>query len=193
MKRLITFVVAIGMACAVMSNALAGDDGPRPGDVFPSITLPAPETGAHKAYLGLSGSDPFNIGDIKGQVVIIEIFSMYCPHCQSEAPFVNQLYEKIENTPSLKAKIKMIGIGAGNTPFEVDVFRKKYQVPFPLFSDADYAAHKAIKEVRTPYFLGVRLDTGGTDRVIFARVGGLGGVDHFLDLILKQSGTDQEP
>jgi peroxiredoxin len=117
---------------------------------------------------------------------------MYCPHCQREAPTVNRLYEKIENTPSLKGKIKMIGIGVGNSPFEVDVFKKRYHIPFPLFPDGDFVVHKAFGEVRTPCFVGVRLHKDGTDRVIYEKVGGLEGVDHFLNLILKGSGIDKE-
>lgn len=192
MKRLIICIVGIWMAFSMLPDALAGD-APQPGNPLPSITLPAPESPVQKAYLGLSRGDPFRIRHIKAQVVIIEIFSMYCPHCQREAPMVNRLYEKIENAPSLKGKIKLIGIGVGNTPFEVDVFRKRYQIPFPLFSDADFVMHKAFGEVRTPFFVGVRLNSDGTDRVIYAKVGGLEGVDDFLDLILKQSGIDQEP
>jgi peroxiredoxin len=191
MKSLIVCIVGIWMAFSMLPDALAGD-GPRPGDPFPSITLPTPESPTHKAYLGLSEGDSFRISQIKARVVIIEIFSMYCPHCQREAPMVNRLYEKIENTPSLKGKIKLIGIGVGNTPFEVDVFRKRYQIPFPLFSDADFILHKAFGEVRTPFFVGVRLNSDGADRVIYGRVGSLEGVDHFLDLILKQSEINQE-
>jgi len=185
------FIVGIWMAFSMAPDALAAD-GPRPGKPLPSITLTAPESPAHKDYLGLSGGGSFHIPQIKARVVIIEIFSMYCPHCQTEAPMVNDLYKKIEDTPSLKGKIKLIGIGAGNTPFEVDVFKKKYQLPFPLFPDPDFVVHKAVGEVRTPCFIGVRLNSDGTDQVFYQKVGGLEGVDHFLGLILKQSGIDQE-
>jgi len=191
MKRLIVCIAGIWMGFCFASGALAGD-GPRLGDPLPSIILPAPEDPAHRRYLGLSDGDSFRIPQIKAEVVIIEIFSMYCPHCQTEAPLVNRLYEKIEATPLLKERIKLIGIGVGNTPFEVGVFKKKYQISFPLFPDADFVMHKAFGEVRTPFFVGVRLNGDGTDRVIYAKVGGLEGVDRFLDLILKQSGIDQE-
>jgi len=191
MRSLIVFIVGIWMAFSMAPDALAAD-GPRPGKPLPSITLTAPESPAHKDYLGLSGGGSVHIPQIKARVVIIEIFSMYCPHCQTEAPMVNDLYKKIEDTPSLKGKIKLIGIGAGNTPFEVDVFKKKYQLPFPLFPDPDFVVHKAVGEVRTPCFIGVRLNSDGTDQVFYQKVGGLEGVDHFLGLILKQSGIDQE-
>jgi peroxiredoxin len=191
MKKLITCLVGIWIVFGMASYALAGD-GPKVGDPLPSITLPTPVDPAHKTYLGLSKGDSFRISQIKARVVIIEIFSMYCPHCQSEAPTVNRLHEKIEATPSLKGKIKLIGIGVGNTPFEVDVFRKKYQAPFPLFSDADFVMHKAFGEARTPCFIGVRLNSDGTDQVFYATTGGLEGVEHFIELILKQSGIDPE-
>jgi len=191
MKKLIVCIAGIWMGFSVIAAALA-QDGPRKGTPLPSITLPAPEDPAHQRYLGLSEGDAFSIPQIKAQVVIIEIFSMYCPHCQREAPMVNRLYEKIENTPSLKDKIKLIGIGAGNTRFEVDIFKKRYQIPFPLFSDADFVIHKAFGEVRTPFFVGVRVNSDGTGRVIYARLGGLEDLDHFLGLMLKESGIDQE-
>jgi len=148
MKRiLIGFVLAFVFSLSIGLPIFAADKPPQKGETLPVINLPTPKSPAEKSYLGLSGEGAFKIPQIKAKAVIIEIFSMYCPYCQKDAPGVNELYTLIDNDPDLKKKIKLIGIGAGNTPFEVGVYKKTYAVPFPLFPDQDFTIHKACGEV----------------------------------------------
>jgi len=63
----------------------------------------------------------------------------------------------IENNPAYKNKIKIIGIGINNSIFETNIFKKKYKIKFPLIPDGDFKLHKIIGEVRTPYFIVVKL------------------------------------
>ncbi len=167
--------------------AVADNKAPQKGETLPAFNLPIPKTSAEKAYLGLSGEGVFKIPQIKAKVVIVEIYSMYCPFCQKDAPGINELYHLIEKTPGLKNKMKIIGIGAGNTPFEVDTFKKTYQVPFPLFPDKDFTIHKACGEVRTPYFIVVKINDDGSHRIVHSQLGDYPGPEPFLDLVLKAS------
>ena len=128
------------------------------------------------------------IHQIKAPVAIMEIFSLYCPYCQREASIVNQLYHAIENNPDLKGKIKLMGIGAGNSSFEADVFKKRYEVPFPLFSDVNFIVHKHFGEVRTPYFTAIKINDDGTHKVIYSKLGSIKEVEKFLKLIVELSG-----
>ena len=129
----------------------------------------------------------FKIPEIKATVVIVKIFSMYCPYCQRDAPNVNSLFNMIENNSGLKGKIKIVGIGAGNSSFEIDIFRKKYNVLFPLFPDNDFVVHKRIGEVRTPYFIALKINRDGSHKVIYSKLGGIEKADQFLELMLKLS------
>jgi thiol-disulfide isomerase/thioredoxin len=160
---------------------------PQVGSVFPEIEFSKSSNPVDLKYLGLSGRGLFKVQQIKAEVVIIEIFSMYCPYCQAEAPNVNNLYALIERNPSLKNKIKIIGIGINNSLFETDIFKKKYKVEFPLIPDGDFKLHKIIGEVRTPYFLVVRLKDGKTE-VIYSKLGALENNYIFLEQILKSAG-----
>lgn len=178
----------IAMSFGMLNWAAFGGTPPQVGEVLPDINLAIPENDAEKAYLGIKGGEFFKIPQIKARVVIIEIFSMYCPYCQREAPKVNQLYSLIENDPVLRDKIKLLGIGAGNSPFEVGVFKGKYNVPFPLISDGDFTLYKSIGEVRTPYFFGVRINDDGTHQVFYSKLGEFGVPEEFLQTVVQLSG-----
>jgi thiol-disulfide isomerase/thioredoxin len=189
MKRKILSLAVI-MLALFMSSAIgsAENSPPKVGSALPEIELLKPHNSADLKYLGLSGSGFFKINQIKARVVIIEIFSMYCPYCQAEAPNVNRLYALIEGNSALKDKIKIIGIGINNSLFETDIFKKKYKVEFPLIPDGDFKLHKIIGEVRTPYFIVVKLNGGKSPEVIYSRLGAIENNDLFLAQIVKSAG-----
>ena len=186
-KNLMSLTVMILLFSAFISPALAANKPPEKGEQLPVINLPIPKNPEERNYLGLSGSGSFKIPQIKAKVVIIEIFSMYCPYCQKDAPGVNELYRLIENNADIKNKIKLIGIGAGNSSYEVEVFKKTYTVPFPLFPDKDFTIHKVCGEVRTPYFMVVKINEDGTHQIVHNQLGNYPGAHPFLDLVLKAS------
>jgi len=189
MKRMfICQTVTIVMLVVLCGPAVVmATSPPKQGGVLPDITLATPTDTTERDYLGLPGGDTFKIPQIKAEVVIIQIFSMYCPHCQREAPRVNELYRIMEETPALKGRMKLIGIGTGNSPFEVDVFKKTYKVPFPLFADRDFSIHKSLGEVRTPYFIGVRIKGGGAHEVFYSKLGGFEKPQAFFELMVELS------
>lgn len=188
MNRLTISFATLFYLLMAASMACAGITPPAEGDLFPEIVLAAPQNSAHRDYLGLAGEDSFTVPQISANVVIVEIFSMYCPYCQKEAPVVNELYRKIQTNSQSKNRVKLIGIGAGNTAFEVDHFRNTYQIPFPLFSDDNFAIHKTIGEVRTPYFFVIGINKDGTHRILSSKPGRLKDPDTFLDTILQRAG-----
>ena len=63
----------------IMVTVAAGADSqpPAEGGVLPDIVLSVPKSPEHQQYLGIAGKDTFKIPEIKAEVVIIEIFSMY--------------------------------------------------------------------------------------------------------------------
>jgi peroxiredoxin len=189
MKKILTFFIGMSVFLLMITYPPLEGASPSKDSVLPGINLSIPKDPAEKGYLGLSGEGLFKIPQIKARIVIVEIFSMYCPYCQKDAPRINELYQAIENNPDLKNKIKIIGIGAGNSSYEVGIFKKTYNVPFPLFSDKDFSIHKAIGEVRTPYFVVIKISEDRTHQVVHSQLGNFPGAEPFLELILKASGS----
>ena len=184
----IYIVVCSLLICFFSATSFAQSKTPQPQDLLPRFEIPAPQSPSDARYLGIETKEPFWITDLDAPIVIIEIFSMYCPFCQREAPRINELYNKVETNAQLKGKIKIIGIGAGNSPFEVNFFRKKFNIPFPMFPDNDFAIHKRLGEVRTPYFIVVSNLPGQCPKVIYSKLGRIKDLDQFLAKITKAVG-----
>jgi len=158
------------------------------GRQMPDLILPVPKHTAEQAYLGISDAPgTFTIQQIKADLLIIEIYSMYCPFCQSEAPRVNQLFDLIQKDPQLSRKVKLIGIGVGNSAYEVEYYKSNYKVPFPLFPDEDFTIHKQCGEVRTPYFISLK-PGAGKNKITHLQAGGFESAEQFLRQVLTSAG-----
>ena len=138
----------------------------KAGDFFPEVPMEMPEDPKERAYLGLSEGMTFTLKQVKADVVLIEILSVYCPSCQLQAPLYNKLFDLIENDPKTKGRIKIIGIAAGNGNPEIKDFREKRHVLFPILPDRYFEMHRAIGGSRTPFTIYVRQDPSGHDGVV---------------------------
>jgi thiol-disulfide isomerase/thioredoxin len=187
MRKILMPLVAVALLFLVSNPNLAANLPPVKGGVLPPFKLPIPKDPVEKSYLGLSGKGFFRVPQIKARVVIIEIFSMYCPQCQKIAPGIEELYHIIENDMDLKNKIKLIGIGAGDSRYEVEVFKKTYNTPFPLFPDNDFTIHKALGDIRTPYFIAIKINKDETYEVIHSELDSFKEAQTFLELMITAS------
>ena len=74
MRFILQFIFAL-ILCPLA--VVAAIKPPAEGGILPEIVLSAPENSELQQYLGLTGKKTFTIPEIKAEVVLIEIFSMY--------------------------------------------------------------------------------------------------------------------
>ncbi|GAB6039122.1 TlpA disulfide reductase family protein [Fundidesulfovibrio butyratiphilus] len=152
----ILFLLAV-LFTAGAAHAGQGTDGTptRPlaiGQQAPELNLAGPLAADQAKMLGVkAGQERYALSDIQAKALILVVYSMYCPYCQQEGPRLVALHELIASR-GLEGKVGLVGLAAGNSPYEVNLYREKYGVGFPLFPDKDFAAYKALGQVGTPFF-----------------------------------------
>ena len=138
----------------------------KKGNAFPEIALKAPSQAKDRTYLGISGGDRFTIKDLKAEVILVEIFDVYCLPCQKQAPLFRELFGLIQSNPAVREKIKMIGIAVANDEAEIKKFKDHFQVPYPIVSDPDYTLFEAVGKPPAPFSIIVRRDPGGKSALV---------------------------
>ncbi len=87
-------VLLVLLLVAPYSPALAGrciDMGER----FPEIALPQPHQEHQRTYLGLAPGKTFTLSQVGGEVVLVEILNVLCPHCKKQTLPYNKLFQMI--------------------------------------------------------------------------------------------------
>ncbi|MGC9965481.1 MAG: TlpA disulfide reductase family protein [Syntrophobacteraceae bacterium] len=187
----IPVVLLVLLAClsTYRVQALLAQTTPDEGEMFPDLKLSIPQRMEEREYLKIY-EGPFQLSQVDSDVLIVQIYSMYCPYCQKEAPNINALQQAISTCPEIKSHVKIIGIGAGNSIFEVNAYRDLFRIEFPLIPDSDFSVHKALGEVRTPYYFVLSKKASGL-KVVYSRVGSIGDPMDFLELVCARTGISR--
>ncbi len=178
-------LVIVFLSWTFHAPALAEGSLPVKGGKLPIIRLPIPKDSNEKIYLGLSGDGFFEIPQIRSKGVLIKIFNLYCPICQSTAAAMTEVYHQIENNPGLRDKLKLIGIGAGNNLLEIEVFKHNLNIPFPIFPDENFKIHQALGEARIPFFIAVKIEKDRSPEIVHTHLGGFTDARELSDLMIE--------
>lgn len=151
---------------ALFASPCPADQELAVGDAFPEVALPTPPAAADRSYLGLGPEEFFSASQVGGELLLVELLNVHCPHCQMQSASYNELYKLIEADPHSRGKIRMLAIAVGNVADEVSKFRSRYQVAFPILPDPGFAAWRAMGGSGTPLSIYVRQTEPGQPGVV---------------------------
>lgn len=86
----------------------------------PALVLPGLEGGTTK------------LDDLRGKVVLVNFWAVWCPPCRKEMPSMARLTEKFAGKP-----FTILGVNVGETPEEIRAFLKQVPVNFPIVLDSE--------------------------------------------------------
>ena len=89
------------------------------------------------------------------EVVVLNFFDMYCPHCQTAAKHVNKVYD-MTLSRGMGSRIDFYAIGWGNTPMECEMYRKRFNVKYKIIPDRDLSISRRHGDFRPPLLIALR-------------------------------------
>lgn len=180
----LALIIGLSLLLAVSVNTFRKDSIPwidarrslEAGDTFPHFPVPSTIDRADLEYLGLPPDKEMStISNIQADLLVVEILNVYCFACQSQALALNEVYKSIANRPNVKGQIiKIIGMAIGNTQEDVDDFRERYGLLFPIIPDsAGLSARFMGPDVAPPFCLYIRRVGSGKLGLVAGTHGGV--------------------
>lgn len=160
------------------------------GDIFPSCNLVVLRGKADRRYLGLEpGAKSFALSQVSSDYLLVELYNELCYGCLKEVASYNLLFQRINQEPFFKGRLKIIGLGVGSGYRSVNSFRKKHGVLFPLFADHGREVFNCMGRPELPVMYLLRHEKGNGFRIILVQAGHVGQVEQLMDLVRAHMAT----
>jgi len=112
------WLFAVLFACSI-GVGLAADLKTLPGKPAPALALPTLDGGTAR------------LEQLRGRVVLVNFWAVWCPPCRKEMPSMARLAEQMGNRP-----FTILDVNVGESPEEIRAFLKQVPVNFPILLDA---------------------------------------------------------
>jgi cytochrome c biogenesis protein CcmG/thiol:disulfide interchange protein DsbE len=108
---------------------------------------------------------PVSLANLRGQIVLVNLWATWCPPCKKEMPELQAFYNKHKDQG-----FTIVAINDGDPTAEVVQFVKDYGLTFPVWLDPKYiATEQAFKTLNLP--TSFVINRAGT--VVLSWVGGI--------------------
>ena len=180
MKRKIFLccILSLAVLFAVVENASAINVG----DPFPPFSRENILAPAECAYLRIAPDKQFSLSELTYDIIIIEFLNVYCHTCRMQVEIFNDLFTTIQQDPELSHRVCMIGIAVGNSPEEIQDFKKNFGALYPILSDKEKAIFNMTGNVQgTPHTYILRKEEQRF--IIDYHAGGVTSKDRYLNTV----------
>lgn len=123
----------LGLLALLLALPSCGDKGPAPNDAAQaeSAVAAAPDTAPDFRGETLRG-EPFALADLRGDVVLLNVWASWCEPCKEELPTLADLYRERGHEG---LKVVGVSIDAVRAHNEVRRLVQEHRVPYPIVLD----------------------------------------------------------
>src|SRR3990172_4941010 len=145
---LVVLCVAAGALFALFAEP--GEEPIGRGSRAPDFSLPR-----------LGGAEPVQLSDLRGRVVLLNFWATWCKPCEDEMPAMQRLYAALGGSG-----LELLAVSVDETPGEVESFRDRLGLAFPILLDPEQRVAHAYQTFRFPETLLIGADGSVVERYV---------------------------
>jgi peroxiredoxin len=127
------------LVLALLGSVAAADCQRSPDPLLPGSRAP-------DFTLDRIGADaPVSLRDARERVVLINFWATTCPPCEAEMPAMERLYRGLRDEG-----FELLAVSVDEDAAEVEAFRERHGLTFPILHDPDRAVANAYQTFRFP-------------------------------------------
>lgn len=128
-------MVALLAGCAAAGGVAATDAGPSAALVAaPAFALPR-----------LDGQGALDLADLRGRVVVLNVWASWCPPCRAEAPTFSAVARAFADRG-----VTVLGVNVQDTPEAAERFVRDYALTYPNVRDEEGGVARAYGALGLP-------------------------------------------
>jgi thiol-disulfide isomerase/thioredoxin len=140
-------IIAAPLACTILLVLSAAGSHALPDLSVPPRPLPELPAAGARAWLN---SEPLSVAELRGSVVLIDVWATACIPCLRSAPWIHALDERYR-----QRGLRVVGIHAPQFAFEknrerVAKYAEKFGMEHPIYLDDDLAYFGMLGTVQRP-------------------------------------------
>ncbi|MGY4689442.1 thiol-disulfide oxidoreductase ResA [Salibacterium sp. K-3] len=121
MRSSILGAIAVMLAYVFYTNFISGQEtNVQEGDTAPNFILTTAE------------GERVELTDFRGQGVFLNFWGTYCPPCEEEMPYMDELYQEFE-----ERGVEVLAVNVGESELAVNRFKARHNLSFSMPIDED--------------------------------------------------------
>jgi cytochrome c biogenesis protein CcmG/thiol:disulfide interchange protein DsbE len=124
----VSLAAAALIALLIFAVANQGTDNSIDAQLLRGVRPPAPE--AHVVLPGLGSTPSLSLAELRGKVVVINLFASWCTPCQSEAPILDRTQRQLA-----KQDATVLGVTYRDTTGDAEQFVRQEHIDYPVVRD----------------------------------------------------------